>query len=160
MAQAAASAGRNEAAVSALQQADRLRPGWEAAALMRAQILAKTSRAEALTFMRDFLATHGNAREVRLAYARTLVNANQFTEARTEFTRLTRDFPRNAEVGFAAGLLSLQMGDVDAARDLLTQTLDYNPREPDTVYFYLGQVAEQMKQPDVAAGPLRQRQNG
>ncbi len=152
VAQAAASAGRNEAAVSALQQADRLRPGWEVAALMRAQILAKTSRAEALSFMRDFLATHGNAREVRLAYARTLVNANQFTEARTEFTRLTRDFPRNAEVGFAAGLLSLQMGDVDAARDLLTQTLDYSPREPDTVYFYLGQVAEQMKQPDVAVG--------
>jgi tetratricopeptide (TPR) repeat protein len=152
VAQAAASAGRNEAAVSALQQADRLRPGWEVAALMRAQILTKASRAEALAFMRDFLAAHGNAREVRLAYARTLVNANQFTEARTEFTRLTRDFPRNAEVGFAAGLLSLQMGDVDAARDLLTQTLDYNPREPDTVYFYLGQVAEQMKQPDVAVG--------
>ena len=151
VAQAAASAGRNEAAILALQQADRLRPGWEVAALMYAHVLAKTSRAEALSFMRNFLAVHGNAREVRLAYARTLVNANQFTEARTEFTRLTRDFPRNAEVGFAAGLLSLQMGDVNAARDLLTQTLDYNPRDPDTVYYYLGQVAEQMKQPDVAA---------
>ncbi len=151
VAQAAASAGRNEAAILALQQADRLRPGWEVAALMYAHVLAKTSRAEALSFMRNFLAVHANAREVRLAYARTLVNANQFTEARTEFTRLTRDFPRNAEVGFAAGLLSLQMGDVNAARDLLTQTLDYNPRDPDTVYYYLGQVAEQMKQPDVAA---------
>lgn len=151
VAQAAASAGRSDAAISALQQADRLRPGWEAAALMHAQILAKSSRADALTFMRDFLATHANAREVRLAYARTLVNANQFTEARSEFTRLTRDFPRNAEVGFAAGLLSLQMGDVNAARDLLTQTLDYNPRDPDTVYYYLGQTAEQMKRPDVAA---------
>ncbi|MDP1643876.1 MAG: tetratricopeptide repeat protein [Thiobacillus sp.] len=151
VAQAAASAGHFEAAVAVLQQADSLRPGWEPAALLRAQILAKTSRPDALAFMRDFLAIHPGAREVRLAYARALVNASQFTEARAEFTRLTGDFPRNAEVSFAAGLLSLQMGDVEVARDLLTQTLEYNPRDPDTVQYYLGQVAEQMKQPEAAA---------
>jgi len=151
VAQAAANAGRFDLAVAALQQVETLRPGWEDAALMRAQVLAKTSRADALAFMREFLAAHAGARELRLAYARALVNANQVTEARTEFTRLTRDFPRNAEVSFAAGLLSLQMGDLAAARDLLTQTLEYDPRDPDTVYYYLGQVAEQMKQPETAA---------
>ncbi len=151
VAQAAANAGRLDAAIAALQQADSLRPGWEPSALMHAQVLAKTSRADALAFMRDFLAVHADVREVRLAYARTLVNASQFNEARSEFTRLTRDYPRNAEVSFAAGLLSLQMGDVNAARDLLTQTLEYNPRDLDIVNFYLGQVAEQMKQPEVAA---------
>lgn len=150
-AQAAANAGRFDEAIAALKMAEVQRPGWEAAGLMRAQILARTSRSDALAFMREFLAAHPEAREMRLAYARTLVNANQFTEARSEFTRLTQDFPRNAEVGLAAGLLSLQMGDVNAARDLLTQTLEYNPRDPDTVYYYLGQVAEQMKLPDVAA---------
>ena len=151
VAQAAANAGRFDAALAALQQADGLRPGWESAALMRAQVLGKSSRAAALTFMRDFLAVHADAREVRLAYARALVNANQFSEARAEFGRLTRDFPRNAEVSFAAGLLSLQMGDLGAARDLLTQTLEYDPRDPDTGSYYLGQVAEQMKEPDAAA---------
>lgn len=160
VAQAAASAGRFELAVAALQQADALRPGWEPAALLRAQILAKTSRTDALVFMRDFLAAHADAREVRLAYARTLVNANQFTEARAEFTRLTRDFPRNAEVSLAAGLLSLQMGDADAARDLLSQTLEYDPRDPDTVYYYLGQVAEQMKQPEAAAARYAEVKTG
>ena len=160
VAQAAAGAGRPEAAVAALRQADRLRPGWEPAALMHAQILAKTSQADALAFMRDFLAAHADAREVRLAYARTLVSANQFTEARAEFTRLTRDFPRNAEVSFAAGLLSLQMGDLGAARDFLTQTLEYDPRDPDTVQYYLGQVAEQMKQPEAAAAAYAQVKTG
>jgi len=150
VAQAAVSAGQFEAAVAALQQADSLRPGWEPGALLHAQILAKTSRPDALAFMRDFLARHPGAREVRLAYARTLVNANQFAEARAEFARLTSDFPRNAEVSFAAGLLSLQMGDFDVARDLLTQTLEYSPRDPDMVHYYLGQVAEQVKQPDAA----------
>lgn len=150
VAQAAASVGRNEAAVAALQKADNLRPGWEPAALLRAQILDQTSHADALAFMRTFLAAHPDAREVRLAYARVLVNANHFDEARAEFTRLTRDFPRNAEVSFAAGLLSLQMGDAKTAHDFLAKTLEYNPRDPDAVYYYLGQAAEQMKQPEAA----------
>ncbi|MHB1213649.1 MAG: tetratricopeptide repeat protein [Thiobacillus sp.] len=160
IAQAAASAGHPEEAVAALQQADSLRPGWEPGALLHTQILAKTSRPDALAFMRDFLAGHPEAREVRLAYARTLVNANQFTEARAEFTRLTGDFPRNAEVSFAAGLLSLQMGDLEAARDLLTRTLEYTPRDPDMVHYYLGQVAEQMKQPEVAAARYAEVKTG
>ncbi|ODU05939.1 MAG: hypothetical protein ABS89_00850 [Thiobacillus sp. SCN 63-1177] len=150
VAQAAASVGRNEAAVAALQKADDLRPGWEPAALLRAQILDQTSHADALAFMRTFLAAHPDAREVRLAYARVLVNANHFDEARAEFTRLTRDFPRNAEVSFAAGLLSLQMGDAKTAHDFLAKTLEYNPRDPDAVYYYLGQATEQMKQPEAA----------
>ena len=160
VAQASAGAGRFDAAVAALQRADEVRPGWEPAALLRTQILGKTSRVDAMAFMRDFLARYPGAREVRLAYARALVNANQFTEARAEFTRLTDDFPRNAEVSFAAGLLSLQMGDVDVARDLLTRTLEYNPRDTDAVQYYLGQVAEQMKQPDVAAAHYAEVKTG
>jgi len=160
VAQASAGAGRFDAAVAALQRADEVRPGWEPAALLRTQILGKTSRVDAMAFMSDFLVRYPGAREVRLAYARALVNANQFTEARAEFTRLTDDFPRNAEVSFAAGLLSLQMGDVDVARDLLTRTLEYNPRDTDAVQYYLGQVAEQMKQPDVAAAHYAEVKTG
>ncbi len=160
VAQAAAGAGRAEMAIAELQQADTLRPGWELAALLRAQILDQASHADALAFMRAFLAAHADAREMRLAYARALVSANHLDEARAEFTRLTTDFPRNAEVSFAAGLLSLQMGDADAARDLLTRTLEYHPRDPAAVHYYLGQTAEQMKQPDVAAAQYAQVQAG
>jgi tetratricopeptide (TPR) repeat protein len=151
VAQAAALDGRMDVAVAALKQADTLRPGWEPAALMRAQILAKTSLADALTFMRDFLVTYPDAREVRLAYARSLVSANQVAEARAEFTRLSKEVPRNAEVTLAAGLLALQEGDLEAARGLLTETLEYDPRDTDMVHYYLGQVAERAKQPEVAA---------
>lgn len=160
VAQAAASAGRTETAVAALQQADELRPGWEPAALLRAQILDQTSHADALAFMRTFLAAHADAREMRLAYARVLVSANRLDEARAEFSRLTQDFPRNAEVNFAAGLLSLQMGDAAAARDFLTRTLEYRPRDPDAVQYYLGQAAEQMKQPETAAAHYAEVKTG
>ncbi len=160
VAQAAASAGRNEVAIAALQKANALRPGWEPAALLHAQILDQTSHADSLAFMRTFLAAHGEAREVRLAYARVLVSANRFDEARAEFTRLTQDFPRNAEVSFAAGMLSLQMGDAKTAHDFLVKTLEYNPRDPAAAYYYLGQAAEQMKQPEAAAAYYAEVQAG
>ena len=160
IAQAAAGAGRFDAALAALERADSLRPGWEPAALRRAQLLGKTSNADAIHFMRDFLVRHPAARDVRLAYARALVNANQFADARTEFTRLTADFPQNAEIGLAAGLLSFQMGDHAAARDFLTRTLEFSPRDADIVQYYLGQVAEQMKQPEAALAHYDEVQTG
>lgn len=150
IAQAAMQVNRPEDALAAVRQADVLRPGWEPAALYHAQLLAKNSRSDALVFLRDFLARYPESREVRLTYARLLVNANQFDEARSQFTRLTTDFPRNAEVSFAAGLLSLQMGDVATARGLLQQTLEYQPKDAGTVYYYLGQTEEEAKQTDAA----------
>ena len=151
IAQAATQAGKPEVVSSSLQQADKLRPGWEHGALYRAQWLAKTSRADALSFMQTFLGQYPQARDVRLAYARMLVSANQFPEARKEFNRLTTDFPRNAEVSLAAGLLSLQVGDAEAARGFLTQTLEYGYLPVDTVHYYLGLAAEELKQPVEAA---------
>ncbi|MEQ1662779.1 MAG: tetratricopeptide repeat protein [Thiobacillus sp.] len=150
IAQAAMQVNRPDDALAAVRQADALRPGWEPAALYHAQLLAKNSRSDALAFLRDFLARYPESREVRLTYARLLVNANQFDEARSQFTRLTTDFPRNAEVSFAAGLLSLQMGDVATARGLLQQTLEYQPKDAGTVYYYLGQTEEEAKQTDAA----------
>lgn len=160
VAQAAAHDGRMDVAVAALKQADTLRPGWEPAALMRAQMLAKTSPADALVFMREFLVTYPDAREVRLAYARSLVSVNQVAEARVEFTRLAKEMPGNAEVTLAAGLLALQMDDLEAARSLLTETLEYDPRDVDMVHYYLGQVAERAKQPDVAAAHYAEVKTG
>ncbi|MFN3752204.1 MAG: tetratricopeptide repeat protein [Thiobacillus sp.] len=160
VAQAAVAAGRFDAAIEALRQADRLRPGWEPAALLHAQILGKRSRADALRYLQEFLASHPGAREVRLAYARSLVSANQFTEARAEFVRLVKDYPGNPEVSLAAGLLTLQMGDYALAHDYLSQSLQAGPRDADTVHYYLGQAAEQMKADEAALAHYGQVETG
>lgn len=160
IAQAATHAGRTEEAFAALVRADALKPGWDSAAVYRAQLLTRSSRTDALGFLRDFLERYPKASEVRLTYARMLVNANQFPEARDQFNRLTSDFPRNADVSLAAGLLSLQMGDVKAAQGLLSQALDYGYKDPDTVYFYLGQAAEEQKLPEEAEKNYREVRSG
>lgn len=160
VARVAAQAGKPEVLIAALQQADKLRPGWEAAALYRAQWLLKTSRSDALGFMQQFLSQYPQARDVRLAYARLLVSANQFPEARAEFTRLTTDIPRSPEVTIAAGLLALQMGDIDTAQGLLKQALEYGYQPTDTVHYYLGLAAEEKKQVSEAATHYQQVREG
>jgi len=79
-----------------------------------------------------------------------LVNANQFDEAREQFALLTGEMPDNADVHVAAGLLSLQMADPDRAETYLTRALDQGYRDTELVRYYLGQVAEERKQDDLA----------
>jgi tetratricopeptide (TPR) repeat protein len=89
-----------------------------------------------------------------------LVHANQYPEARTQFNRLTVDFPRNPDVTLAAGLLSLQLGETQAAQAQLDQTLEYGYKNPDTVHYYLGLLAEEMKQPETAAKHYQEVRDG
>lgn len=150
LAQAAIQAGRQEEALAALKQADVLRPGWETAAMMQSQLLAKQSRSDALAYMKGFLQNYPAAREVRLAYARMLVSANQFDEAREQFSRLTGEMPDNADVHVAAGLLSLQMADPERAESYLGRALELGYRDAEMIRYYLGQAAEERKQDALA----------
>jgi tetratricopeptide (TPR) repeat protein len=150
IAQTAANAGKTDEALDALTRADKLRPGWEPAALMRSQLLARRSKAEGLAFMKDFIASHPQARDVRLAYARLLVNANQYAEARQQFNELMTELPANPDITLASGLLALQTADLAEAERLLLKARDLNYKEPETISYYLGQIAEERKQLDRA----------
>lgn len=151
LAHAALQAGYPDEALDALSQADSLRPGWEPAALLRAQLLAKSSRAEALAFLKGFVAAHPGAQDARLAYARMLVGANQFSEAHEQFARLAAEIPDSAEISMATGLLSLQMGRLGDAENYLGRTLELGHEDGGVVRYYLGQVAEERKAYDLAA---------
>ena len=151
LAHAALQAGFADEATEALKQADILKPGWEPAALLRAQLIEKSSRAEAQEYLRGFLGKHPGAQDVRLAYARMLVSANQFEEAHKQFVRLASELPNSAEIAMAAGLLSLQMGRLDDAETHLGRTLELGQEDGGVVRYYLGQVAEERKDFDLAA---------
>lgn len=151
LAQAAWNADQRDEAKVELRTVERLRPGWELAALYQGQMLQQTSPADALEFFRAFLHDHPKASEVRLAYARVLVAEKQYHDARLQFQRLLEDTPNNAEVSFAIGLLASQENDFEAADSYLKQALANGYRDEDIVRFYLGQVAEDRKHWDEAA---------
>ena len=146
IAQASWSAGKRQEAVAELRLADRLRPGWEPAALFQGQALQQVSVSDALEFYRAFLRDYPKASEVRLAYARLLVSEKSYPQARAEFQRVLDDAPNNAELSFAVGLLALQASELDAAETYLKQALSSGYKDVDLLHFYLGQIAEERKQ--------------
>lgn len=151
IAQAAWSAGKRQEAVAKLRQVDRLRPGWEPAAMFHGQALQQVSASDALEFYRAFLSEHPKAIEVRLAYARLLVSEKSYPQARAEFQRVLETAPQNAEIAFAVGLLALQASDLVVAETYLKQALAAGYKDDDLAHFYLGQIAEERKHLEQAA---------
>jgi tetratricopeptide (TPR) repeat protein len=150
VAQAAGSAGKRELALAESRRALELRRDWETAALLHGQLLQRESRAEALDFYKDYLRRNGDAREVRLAYARVLVSEKEYDEARKQFQRLVSDSDGNPDVIMAVGLLSLQLKDLDTAEANFKTVLDTDYRDMDAVRYYMGQVYEERKRFDEA----------
>ena len=144
-AQAAAGAGQSELALAEVRAAANLKPEWELAALLEAQLLQRQSNALALQRLAAFLERYPKSREVRLSYARLLVAERKYTEARAEFQTLSKDFPDNADVVFAVGVLSLQLQDYAAAEANFKRLLVLPYRDKNTVHLYLGQLAEEQK---------------
>lgn len=149
--EAALGANKFDAALAEIREAMRIRPDWETGALFQAQLLNRESRAKALDYLKSFLDAHPKAQEVRLGYARQLINDKKFPEARAEFQRLLDDNPQNGDIAVTVALLSVQMNDLDLAEVQLKRVLEMDYKDPDAVRFHLGQVNEERKRYDQAA---------
>jgi tetratricopeptide (TPR) repeat protein len=145
VARVAASAGDDRLALDEVRKARQLRPDSEAAALLEAQILQKTSVDQATAVLGEYVRKYPQAREARLAYARILVAQRRYAEARAEFQKLMTGLPDNTDMAFAVAVLSLQLKDYDAAERYLKGLLNTTYRDKDGVRLYLGQVAEERK---------------
>jgi tetratricopeptide (TPR) repeat protein len=145
VAQAAWNANEHELSLAEARAALALRPDWELAVLFQVQVLQRRSGDEALQFLAEYLKTYPQARDVRLNYARLLVNEKKFAEARKQFELLLNAFPQNADVTMAVALLAMQSNDLDTAENQLKRALEINYKDPDSARYYLGQVNEERK---------------
>ncbi|MCX7148992.1 MAG: tetratricopeptide repeat protein [Rhodocyclales bacterium] len=147
-AQAAAGAGDAARARSEIDQALELRPGWELAALFKAELLPKG--AAQLDFLKIWLAANPDAQDVRLGYARGLVSEKRYEVARIEFRRLLSASPNNPDMLYAVGILSLQVNDAVEAEQQLKRFVEIGRGDLDPARFYLGQIADQAGRADEA----------
>ncbi|MDB5853500.1 MAG: tetratricopeptide repeat protein [Herminiimonas sp.] len=147
MAQEAALGGDQARAVAEARIALSQSPDSELAALTLAQVIA--DKGASATSLQNFLSTHPKAREVRLAYARILVEQKQYDQARSQFRVLLKDDPRDLTVLYALGLLETQHNDFKQAESYLTTYLEVlgadhdEDRDPTQALLILAQIAEQ-----------------
>lgn len=150
VAQAAWNADDVPAALAAARGALDLRPGWELAALFQARALQRESPDSALRFLEDFVRANPGARDARLNYARMLVSARRYPEARKQFEILVGEAPNNPDIALAVATLSMQAKDFAAAELQLRRALEIQPKDPDAIRLYLGQVNEELKRDEEA----------
>ena len=147
-------------ALIADEEALKLSPGWEEAALFKARILLSLKEPQkARAFYESFLDRNPRATSVRLNYARFLIDQKEWQKALEEFKRVAADVPNDADTIYAVGLLSLQNNRLDDAEKYLKQALALRPQN-DQARLYLGQVAEQSKRYPEAARWYREITNG
>lgn len=147
-AQAAGNAQDAQRALGAIERALELRPGWEMAALFKAQLLPRGPAQTA--FLGSFLTGNPGASDARLAYARGLVAEKRFEESRREFRRLLESNPENPDILYAVGILSLQVGDAGEGESQLKKLVELGKGEVNPARFYLGQIAEEAKRTEDA----------
>lgn len=141
-----------DAALIAIQRALEIRPDWENAALLQAQMTK--DHVAAVAVLARFVAGHPDAREARLTLARALVSEKRYEEARRHFGVLleqTANEPaKNGDVVFALAVLALQLNDSTDAERHLRRLVDIGHAEADKARYYLGQIAEEGKRWDEA----------
>ena len=149
LSQAALAAGDGQRAAQEARAALAIAPSSDLAALTLAQVLS--DKDAALRSLADYLKANPKSRDVRLAYARFLVEQKQYDTARNEFGILLKDQPKDLTVLYALGLLSAQRNDLPGAEKYLKAYLaglEAQPddeRDPTQALMILAQISEERK---------------
>ena len=160
LAQGALHVGDRARAVEESKKALALKPDSELAALTLAQSSEDTEHA--VKELERFIAAHPKAREVRLAYARFLVNQKMYDRARKEFEALLELQPQDTTTLYSLGILAAQTKDPKNAERYLASYLDAlekqqaGDRDPAQVLLLLAKLADERGDTDVALKWLSQ----
>ncbi|MDK3023967.1 tetratricopeptide repeat protein [Cupriavidus taiwanensis] len=142
-------AGDEPGALAALDQALRLRPSYEAAALMSAELRAEKQPDEAVAVLKRFLEKSPESVNGHITLARLYLLKNDMPAARQEFETLRKVAPADPRVPLALGLTSLQAKNYGEAEQYLQEYLQLVEKQPsanpDIAYQYLAQIAEERK---------------
>ncbi|WP_230024145.1 tetratricopeptide repeat protein [Massilia sp. Bi118] len=158
LAQTALARGAKADAQREARAALQIKPDSEIAILTLAQVTE--GEEQSAKVLADYLAAHPDAKDVRVAYARLLVNAKQYEAARQQFLALDKAQPNNPGTLYALGILSMQMNDSKTAEDYFTRFVDVmdkapdEERDPTKAVLILSQLAEERGDIPAAMGWL------
>jgi tetratricopeptide (TPR) repeat protein len=143
-----------------IDRALELKPGWERAVLVKADILAKGSPDNAIRYLNAFLADAPASRAASGALAQLYVEQKRYGDARGVFQRLLDADPSDRELQYAVAAISVQMKDYPTAEHLFQELKSAGFGEPGTVAFYLAEIAEETRRYDDAIARYREVTDG
>ena len=156
IAQAAYAAKKTDVALTALDQADALKPGWDLAALIKGQMLFEQSPQSAIDLYNAYLLKHPHVSEVRVNLTKMLITQKQFDAAKKQFPTLLKYADESKEknagqMSALVGVFSMQIEDYTAAQQYFEQAIQLGHKDTDQIYLYLAQIAEKQKNSKQAA---------
>jgi tetratricopeptide (TPR) repeat protein len=149
---AALMADRKDLALKEVDVALERRPAWQQGAILKAQVLRKTSPEAVIPFYESFVEANPASYEVRMHLGRELASEHKLAESRDQFREAEKLQPKDAQAAYAIGLLSLQLEDFAEAQGAFTRALKQGYREAAAIYLGMGQAAEGLKRYDEAIG--------
>ena len=133
----------------ARDEADRaleLRPTWERAVILKAEILGRSLPQDALAVLEAFVAANPDAKSAAGALAQRYVDRKRYKEARALMQRLWDRDRESRDLEFAVATIALEMKDYPEASRLLEDLKSAGYGEPGVIDLYLAQVAEETRQ--------------
>lgn len=150
-AQAAILAQEAMASMASLEKALELRPGWEPAVLLKAQVLQHAGAGdEAVKLLEAEAAAHPDNRALQQAYGRALIGAQRLADARIVFRGLLETGPEDADLLYVNGLLSMQLDEPESAEPMFERALAAGHPEADAIRLQLGQLADARREGEKA----------
>jgi len=147
---AALNAGADDVAIAstAIQEAEKaleLRPDWDRAALLKAEVISKRSPDAAIKYLQEFVDSQPNSKAAVGALAQFYVEQKRYGDAREVMQKLWDEDKSSRDLEFGVATISLQMKDYAEAERLFKDLKAAGYGEPGTIDLYLAQVAEETK---------------
>jgi tetratricopeptide (TPR) repeat protein len=139
----------------AADKAIELRPDWDRAALLKAELLGKHSPDAAIRYLQQFVATQPTSKSAAGALAQFYIEQKRYGDARAVLKALWDQDKTSRDLEFGVATISLQMKDYPEAERLFQDLKKAGYGEPGAIDLYLAQIAEETKHYDAAIAHYR-----
>jgi len=146
--------------MAAVDRALKLKPDWDRAVLLKAELTAKRSGTEAVRYLEAEVRKAPDSRPLRGALAQFLTEQKRYGEARDIYRKLLESDKEQRELQFGIAVLSVQMKDWAAAEAELGELKRAGFGDAGQVEFYLAQVSEERGRLDEAIARYKEVPDG
>ncbi len=133
--------GEQALAAQLLDRALELKPGWESAALAKAELInASQSVENRIDFLDGYLKDFPDSIAMRTLLGAELARANDLDRAQQEIARVLERDGRNIQALSFAAMIAAQLGDTDTEQKYYRRVLDIEPTNEDALLRLAGRA--------------------